>query len=234
MMETPPVHHSAGDELIIGYAPAFHGVADWRLVFRQVSRLSDGVVVRRVIFGHARDPRMRILVDVAEGRTARDAELQLAAVKLDSNVRVKTGPEKLGPSSFVHGKEQPTSVNFSRANLAIWVYSSGLEHVSADPWVDRILEDLDPVSTSGSNQGLVLKPAARIEGFPDAIALAVPPETGEWAWWKFKAEGGMLSRANQPDQVILWPASGREQVAVSAWAIEPGRDTRAGRYSTAL
>jgi hypothetical protein len=216
-METPLQQHRAGTELFIGYAPAFRGLNDWRPVFRQQRVAANDVVVRRVILEHTKDRHRRILVDVAEGRTAKDAHSWMEALKSDRRVAES---------------KHPWVDDFMRANLAIWVLSCGRERVEVARWVERIHGDLEPEKTSGLDSGLELKPDSQMDEAPGGIYLryALVWERGEWAWWKFRAEGGTLSRARESDRIVIWPEPGRKELMVAGYAVEPGRETYWGRY----
>ena len=241
-MEASPLNDRAEHELVIGYAPTFDHVEDWQKVFRQ-EHLDDDSVVRRVIWEQASNRHRRLLVDVAESPTPERARSRLAAIKDDSNVPLVEGPSRLGRGALVNAKRvpgsdeprlvEPRSVHFSRANLAIWVLSCGPENFDVLACADRIAADLDSPAPLDIDEDLVLKRQSDRPESPEAIFLSVEPqwERGEWAWYRFMAHGGTLTRTADDDRLVLRLAVTDQAVTVNGLALEPGRKAYSGQFS---
>jgi hypothetical protein len=231
-METPHVNSGAGSDLFVGYVPAFRGVSGWRHVFRQDRPAPDGGVIRRVNFDNVEDPHKRLLVDVAEFPTPQLADDYLKAVKADANFAIAVGPVRFGPSSLAYPKDAPRSLYFCRSNLAIWVYSCGREQLLVESWADQIVLDLAQKAPTDARSELTLteQPDARDGASAVRLHASLRWERGEWAWRKFTATGGTLSRATEGDDVKLWPDSSAKETTVTASAFEPGRETYVGYF----
>ena len=231
-METPRVNSGPGSELFVGYVPAFRSVSGWRHVFRQDRSVPDGGVIRRVNFDNIEDPHKRVLVDVAEFPTPQLADEYLKAVKADANFAIAVGPARFGASSLAYPKDAPRSLYFCRSNLAIWVYSCGREQLQVESWADQVVLDLAQEATADARSDLALTEQPNEHGAADAVRLhaSLRWQRGEWAWRKFTAAGGTLSRAIEGDDVWLWPGANDNQTTVTATAFEPGRETYVGYF----
>ena len=231
-MAVTDLNDRGDEELIVGYMPTFRHVHDWQQVFRQQLATSAGSVIRRVIWEQAANRRCRLLVDVAECRTSSDARSQLAETMLDSNVQFAPGPDRLGPGALVHPEGTPRSVYLFRANLMIWVLSCGREYFDVLSCADRIVADLSQPAPTEAEEDLALTREADHPEAAAAICLSAAPrwERGEWAWFKFTAQGGTLTRAAEHDRLLLWPASGHREIKVRGWVMEPGRKTYGGQF----
>jgi hypothetical protein len=231
-MAVTDLNDRGDEELIVGYVPTFRHVQDWQQAFRQQHATSAGSVVRRVIWEQEANRRCRLLVDVAECRTSRDAQSRLTDITLDSNCQFAAGPDRFGRGALVHPEGTPRSVYLIRANLMIWVLSCGGAYVDVLSCADRILADLNPTAPPEADEDLVLTREADNPEAPGAICLSAASrwERGEWAWLKFTAAGGTLARAMEGDRLVVWPAPGQPEVSVRGWVIEPGRKTYRGQY----
>jgi hypothetical protein len=156
--------HDRDDELVVGYAPAFRDRTDWRPVFRQRQPVGDGGIMRRVIWEHVGDRHQRLIVDVEECVSAIAAFDRSEAARQDWNVPAVTGPRELGPRSFAHPEGRARSLYFTRANLAVWLFSTGRHPIAIEPWAISIVTELDSVNTTESNQDFTLKQTADQSG----------------------------------------------------------------------
>ncbi len=219
-------------ELFIGYAPAFDRMPGWTPVFRHAYGTPGDVVVRRVIWSRTADASCRLLVDVSEGVTSPSAERRLAEIKDESNVRFVEGPARLGRGAVMSGAVNPRSVYFTRANMLIWLLSVGEGPCDVLAFADAIVSDLDAAAPMQGEEDLALKREPDRSEAPGAMCLRAQPKwaRGEWAWYRFTAEEGTLSRTADSDDILVWPASPRGDVSVTGWAMEPGRKPYRGRY----
>src|SRR5262245_26805926 len=221
------------DELFTGYAPAFRSATGWRHTFRQHRPGPHGGVIRRVVFDNTEDPNRRLLIDVAEFPTAQLARDYVRAAKDGANFAIAEGPARFGASSLAFPYKQPRSLYFCRANLMLWICSCSRENVLVEPWADQMLQDLAQEPTTESRNDLVLTAERDQLDARGAtrIRVSLRWDRGEWAWRKFKATGGTLSRASEGDDVIFWPTAREPKQAVTGWTFEPGRETYHGRMS---
>ena len=232
-MDMAPAIQGAGDELIVGYTPSFRTSTGWRHTFRQTRPAPDGGIIRRVTFDNVDDPHRRVLVDVAEYPGPAEAVKKLEDARKAANFKTTAAPSRFGPGSFAFPETDARSLYFSRFNLMIWIYSCGREPVYVSPWAEQILTDLEAQHTTEPGSDLVLAAGNTPAASSPSIQIAVTSkwDFGEWAWRKFKATGGTLTRSMENDTVLFRPTAGSMEGTVTGWAIEPGRPTYAGRYA---
>ena len=218
---------AAGLELFVNYVPAFRGVNGWERVYRRDRGAVDQNIVRRVIMENTANRHERVLVDITEAGSASDASAVLRSVQAESNVTLVPGPSSLGPGALQYPETTPSLMNFHRANLSVWVFSCGKDPVEIQPWVDRVVADLNAPTAASYDRALIFD---RVPDHSPAIQLkySLKWTLGEWGWFKFQAQNANVRRGAAADRLLITP-TGHAPV-VHGWAQEPGRETYQGQF----
>lgn len=214
-----------GAELFRGVVPWAEDVGGWRRASRETLAETAGRVVRRTIWDDPQASDQRLVVDVIECVSAREAVTALAdRLEWNELAQLPPGPAGLGVASFVHPDGVPPAVFFARANLCVSVVSFGRRATPALPTAERIDRRLTAPPPSAVSS-LRLESARTRAGEPVALSLGLPFTLADDGYLRYVAAGGALEIRD--DDVVVIPSAPAE-TRVSVYAIEPGRSPAAG------
>jgi hypothetical protein len=199
-----------------------------KLTFRQNRPGINDSLIRRTVWLDGNEDH-RIIVDVEECRREADVDEALEVATQEAGVRFRPGPASLGGRSLANPDPETSSIYVARANVLIWGVSAGCQRFELDPLLRVIVEELD-IERPGPVEDLKFTRERDRDG---AICLAYDSRwtRGESAWMKFTADNATLARAPEPGRLLAWPTRGADSpFTITAWVIEPGRQTYGGRY----
>jgi hypothetical protein len=97
----------------------------------------------RVVFDALETPMMRVLIDVEECASPREAvEALLERLAGNQLARLDDGPPELGFAVFQHPAGAPPAIHLARDNLCITVASFGARPAAVTQWAERMTQSL--------------------------------------------------------------------------------------------
>jgi len=212
-------------EFFRGFVPWAEDVQGWTLSTREAHPTAERTDLR-TIWDNPGDPNTRILIDVAELRSAAEAiEALVAPLGYNQLDRLPDGPPNLGLASFAHPDLAPPAVFFVQGNLSILVSSFGRQPVAVVDAARRISARLAE-RPGGEPRPMRLEADGDRAQSGEAITFSidVPVRLGVEGYVKFFVTGGVVTRSG--DRFTLRRAA-PGSVRVEAFAVEPGRETYA-------
>jgi hypothetical protein len=218
-------------EIFRGVVPWPEDAGGWRRSSRETLPEPAERVVRRTVWDDPAGPDARLLVDVVECPSAREAVSALIdRLEWNELARLPQGPRDLGVASFVHPEGAPPAVFFARANLCVAVVSFARRPAPVLPVagrLDRRLAAPPPTPPAAPRLPLVAAPAGA-ERREVVLSLGLPFPLAEDGYLRYVATGGTLEIRG--GQVVVLPEAAAEarEVRVDVHVVEPGREPSSG------
>lgn len=220
-----PENHS---EFFVNFSPWPEDCQEWERSVRE--RFGEGSPrpLLRTVWDDPEDHQTRVLIDVVELSSASQAMEALAeALEWNQLAELPEGPSDLGYASFVHPEGEPPAAFFVQGNVFISVASYGSQPVAVVPWAARLMHRLlDRPRQERDSIGLETGRTPLRMGEPFPVRYTLPWRLGDDGFVKIFARGARLTREeSQLRATAIHPG----EVDVEIFAVEPGRETYAGR-----
>ncbi len=216
------------------------GFAGWQEDFEGLVRSERQQVdeapsrpVLRTIWDDPENREARVLLEIAARSSAEEA-LEALVERLSWNqlAQLPEGPDDLGYAAFVHPEGAPPLVYFILGNLCLTVASYGREHMPVLPLAARLDRRLlERPTVERMTISLESERGSAKVGEPVPIQFDLPWQLGEEGFVKLFSLNGTLRL--EDDRPVLRGAS-PGPASVEALAVEPGRETYAGRLEVTI
>lgn len=222
------------DELFIGFSAYQRDMEGWRQSMREDLLEEASRPLRRSVWAQLESSEGRVLIDVAECSSAKQA-MESLVIRLEGNelAELDKGPDELGTVSFVHPQGLPPAVYFAHGNLCVSIVGIAqppVDVLAVAQSLDSRLQDQPKTMNDTTIRMTAEQDRAKV-GETVRVSFHLPWRLAEEGYLKFRVHGGSIGRAN--DSIIV-TGSKPGTLRLEALAIEPGREPSGGMISLSI